>query len=542
MGGRRVPRKVRAADRRARGPLRSVPGDGADATQLATAAVVLARRRAAAPAARRRGGALLLAFTILAAAALRRDVTDARRRLTWFGARRWQVELFTFAESTVGRGRGDRRRLGARRSRRRADRVARRLARRRRRRARAALERRARAPRRRSRSPPALLLYPTVRAPALQLGRLALTPLDVAALGAIGVVLVGWARGSVDAQQLAGGGGTNAFLLLVPALIVFAAAVVVRPPARAGAARARPRRPPRAGLAAARRRSRSRATRGTRRSRRRSSSRASASRSSPSPIARRSPRASSDEAAFAVPAPYVLTEDLSQLVPVLHGGQHLRPAGDAGPAALGQRPVRDDVRVPRLPRQRDRDVGGWRSDFAPDARRSSPRRRAGARRRSRRRSRRAGSSRCRRRRTGDDIDVRAFFRSPLGDYDAVGLGHTRAGHPSCCTGASRSGTRRSRSSSFDILNSGRLAANAGTGIQPSAKGTVSFGTLRVDGKAVPLPRLDRPRRRQRRPGQARLHPHDRRRRRLSPACSRPTACRCRCSRPRRRRGRRAATA
>ena len=47
------------------------------------------------------GGALLLAFTILAAAALRRDVTDARRRLTWFGARRWQVELFTLAESTA---------------------------------------------------------------------------------------------------------------------------------------------------------------------------------------------------------------------------------------------------------------------------------------------------------------------------------------------------------------------------------------------------------------------------------------------------------
>jgi hypothetical protein len=34
------------------------------------------------------GGALLIAFTILAAGALRRDVGDARRRLTWFGARR----------------------------------------------------------------------------------------------------------------------------------------------------------------------------------------------------------------------------------------------------------------------------------------------------------------------------------------------------------------------------------------------------------------------------------------------------------------------
>ena len=47
------------------------------------------------------GGALLLAFTVLAAAALRREVADARRRLTWFGARRWQVELFTLGESTV---------------------------------------------------------------------------------------------------------------------------------------------------------------------------------------------------------------------------------------------------------------------------------------------------------------------------------------------------------------------------------------------------------------------------------------------------------
>ncbi len=47
------------------------------------------------------GGALLIAFTVLAAAALRRDVSDARRRLTWFGARRWQIELFTLAESAA---------------------------------------------------------------------------------------------------------------------------------------------------------------------------------------------------------------------------------------------------------------------------------------------------------------------------------------------------------------------------------------------------------------------------------------------------------
>jgi hypothetical protein len=162
------------------------------------------------------GGALLIAFTVLAAAALRRDVMDARRRLTWFGARRWQVELFTFAESTAVAGAATVLgwALGGA--------VA------------AAIASRA--------GSPAgavvqhalltggglgaavtvafsagLLLYATVRAPGVQVGRLALTPLDMAALGAIGIVLVGWARGSVGAQQLTGGGGTNAFLLLVPA-------------------------------------------------------------------------------------------------------------------------------------------------------------------------------------------------------------------------------------------------------------------------------------------------------------------------------------
>ncbi len=44
-------------------------------------------------------GALLIAFTILAAASLRRGVAEARRRLLWAGARRWQVELHTFAET-----------------------------------------------------------------------------------------------------------------------------------------------------------------------------------------------------------------------------------------------------------------------------------------------------------------------------------------------------------------------------------------------------------------------------------------------------------
>ena len=135
------------------------------------------------------GGALLLAFTILAAGSLRRDVGDARRRLTWFGARRWQVELFTLAECTalaaagtvVGWAVG-----GA---------------------AAAAIAGRAGSPAWQvdthalldGRGVVAalgvavlagLLLYTTVRAPGAQIGRLALTPLDVAALGAVAIVVV----------------------------------------------------------------------------------------------------------------------------------------------------------------------------------------------------------------------------------------------------------------------------------------------------------------------------------------------------------------
>ena len=43
--------------------------------------------------------ALLLAFTVLAATRLRRDTEAAWRRLTWFGARRWQLVTLTAAEA-----------------------------------------------------------------------------------------------------------------------------------------------------------------------------------------------------------------------------------------------------------------------------------------------------------------------------------------------------------------------------------------------------------------------------------------------------------
>ena len=45
--------------------------------------------------------ALLFAFAVLVAVSMRRDSEAARRRLTWFGARRWQLSLFTGMEAAV---------------------------------------------------------------------------------------------------------------------------------------------------------------------------------------------------------------------------------------------------------------------------------------------------------------------------------------------------------------------------------------------------------------------------------------------------------
>ena len=163
-----------------------------------------------------------------------------------------------------------------------------------------------------------LLLYLTVRAPAVHLGRVGFTPLDAAACGAVAVVLVGWARGSVDAQQLAGGNGASAFLLLVPALIVFAVAVLsarLLAPTLRALGRAGRRGPISLRLAAA--------------SLARNPGHAAIVATflvaslglALFAVAYRSTllQGQRDEAAFAVPASYILTEDLSQLVPVLHG-------------------------------------------------------------------------------------------------------------------------------------------------------------------------------------------------------------------------------
>lgn len=435
------------------------------------------------------GGALLLAFTILAAAALRRDVTDARRRLTWFGARRWQIELFTLAEAValaavatvagwiVG---------GA---------------------AAAAIAAQAGSPAAAVvehallsgagiaaalgvAAAAALLLYATVRAPSVQLGRLALTPLDALALGALAVVVVGWARGSVHAGQLSGtGGGTGAFLLLVPALIVFVAAVAAArllAPALRGLGRAGRRGPIALRLAA--------------NSLARNPGHAAIAATflvaslglALFALAYRSTlvRGQHDEASYTVPASFVLTEDLSQLVPVLHGAP--LAAYPSPPTQVirlsGNVPSGTTFGFLGLPPHALAHVGGWRSDFASRPLRALAHAIAPARDESLRTTALPHGRELTLPATGrgDPVVVRAFFRSKLGDYVAVSLGRTpfRGGRV-VLRGRIPFRHATLAELELDISNNGRLTANAGVGIQPSAKGEVSFGVPRVDGRPVP---------------------------------------------------------
>ena len=432
------------------------------------------------------GGALLLAFTILAAAALRRDVTDARRRLVWFGARRWQVELHTLAESislaAVGTmvgwivGGTVAALVAGRAGSPAGDVVSHALL-----------------------TPGGILaaigvavtagvlLYATVRAPAIQLGRLAVTPLDAAALGAIAVVLVGWARGSVDSQQLTGGKGTSAFLLLVPALIVFAAAVVAARllgPTLRGLGRAGRRGPIALRLAAA--------------SLARNPGHAAIAATflvaslglALFAVTYRSTllRGQTDEARYAVPASFVLSEDLSQLVPVLHGAPLDRYPGRTTPVLRlsGNVPSGTTFSFLALPTQGIERVGGWRKDFASKPLASL----AAAVTPGGDDSLRTTALPAGRHFTlpvtakGDDIGVRAIFRSKLDDYQAVFLGRTHGSKRTILRARIpfRHGTLAQLR--LDILNSGRYSANGGIGLQPSAKGELTFGTARVNGKPV----------------------------------------------------------
>jgi hypothetical protein len=326
-----------------------------------------------------------------------------------------------------------------------------------------------------------LLLFATVRAPAVQVGRLAFTPLDAAAVGAVAVVLVGWARGSVDAQQLAAGGGTSAFLLLVPALIVFAAAVVAArllAPTLRALGRAGRRGPIALRLAAA--------------SLARNPGHAAIAATflvaslglALFAVAYRSTlvRGQHDEAAYAVPASYVLSEDLAQLVPVLHGPA---PAGSTQVLRLSGN-VSSGTTFSFLGLESLKNVGGWRSDFAAQSVQElgaaiAPHKDTALRTTTLPRGRRFTLPVTAK---GDDVSVRAIFRSSLGDYESIPLGHTSSGRTVVLHGRIPFERAALAQVELDLRNGGRNSANGGTGIQPAAKGVLGFGTPRVDGRPV----------------------------------------------------------
>ena len=304
---------------------------------------------------------LLLGFAVLASARLRRDYDATRRRLTWFGAGRGQVLLVAAAEvaaitivSSVagwiaGSGAGAllARHLGApgwpavdhSLFTLRAFGIAAALA---------ALT--------------ALVMLAAVRLERIAFGGVTLTAADVAALGALAAILLALARGKTDTSTLASGGGTGIVLLLLPGLVLFVLAVaaarllspLLRALERAGRRGSAPVRLALLSLA-------------------------------------RSPgavllsvvffvlsvgvalfafsyratleRGEVEQARYAVPAPYVLQEDLSKLVTVQQAAPHvgtpvLRDQG----FITADRGI--DFTLLALPATAIPHVDGWRSDFS----------------------------------------------------------------------------------------------------------------------------------------------------------------------------------
>ncbi len=463
---------------------------GTDAFDVTTPTDALAQAAASSHAASRRllllggeSGVLLLAFTVLTAAALRRDVGDARRRLRWHGARGFQVELHTLTEAlalgllgtlagfVVG---GVAAALVASHAGSPAWAVV----------SHALLSGTGIATAALVAAAAGLLLYAAVRAPVVHLGRLTFTPLDAAALGAVAIVLVGWARGSVDAPALASSRGTSAFLLLVPGLVVFAAMVLsarLLLPTLKGLGKLARRGPIALRLAV------------TSLARNPGSAAVASTFLVASlgvalfTVTYRSTllHGQTDEARYAVPADYVLDEDLTQLVPVLHGAGRL-PARPTQVIRLsGSVPAGATFGFLALPAAALPQVQGWRSDFSSRPRTELARLLAPKPAALRTLRLPAGRTfTLTASNSGDDIAVRAFFRSSLGDVQAVPLGRTEGARPVLLHGRIPFVHATLERLVLDYLNNGRITANAGTGIQPSARGIVRLGTPRVDGTPV----------------------------------------------------------
>ncbi|MGH3023558.1 MAG: hypothetical protein ACRDNI_07885 [Gaiellaceae bacterium] len=170
--------------------------------------------------------ALLFAFAVLAAVSMRRDVDAARQRLAWFGARSWQLSLFTAAEAAVvalvgtvvgwalGTGVGA---LVASRAGAPVEEVL----------AQSTLSPAGLAAAAAVAAALAVVLVAALRARPVALGGRSFSALDAAALAAAGVVALTLARGDLDGEALARESGSTVALVLLPALVTFVAAVAL---------------------------------------------------------------------------------------------------------------------------------------------------------------------------------------------------------------------------------------------------------------------------------------------------------------------------
>ncbi len=168
--------------------------------------------------------ALLFAFAVLAAVSMRRDAEAARRRLTWFGARRWQLSLFTGAEAAavaaggtlVGWALGTL--AGALVASRAGAPVGAVLGQ-------STLSTTGLAVAAGVSATLALVLFAAIRARPVALGDRSFSALDACALGALAIVVITLLRGDLDQESLARESGSAVALVLLPGLVTFVAAV-----------------------------------------------------------------------------------------------------------------------------------------------------------------------------------------------------------------------------------------------------------------------------------------------------------------------------
>jgi hypothetical protein len=440
--------------------------------------------------------ALLLAFAVLAATGLRRDAEAQWRRLTWYGARRWQLVAGSAAEIgavalagaaigwAVGTGIGA---LVADRAGVPAGQVL----------AHSVVAGSGFALAAAIAVVAALVVLLSLRAGTARLGALTVTPVDAAAAGALVAVVIALARGAADTQSLADERGTGAVLLVLPALIAFVAAVVwarVLTPAlrvleRRGrnapvpvrlAALSLARNPGRAavavaflvvslGLALFAETYRSTLSRGE-----------------------------TDQAAFAVPADFVVREDLTRLVPVFQAAP-LRRFQSLAPDVRAIPVLRQSGNVRRLEGSPGVTLLGipaddvpslrWRADYSSLSRDEIAQRLRPARDVTLRGVRLPGDAQRLMlpfRAHGDELAVRAVVISRGGTAQGIRLGTTTSQELAADVPARARGGLLV-SFTFELTNTGLHGVpNGGINAAAVAQGTLDLGRPRVDGNELPF--------------------------------------------------------